>query len=142
VRGWRCQRSSDCCRLPDGVRLTLSEAQELRQASPGTAATFRPTDDPRFLVLDTTPQCPYLGSEPARMRWVCRVYPVRPYNCRRYGCFRADVTQPLDPAAALPAAFWRSRDVRRQMGLLQRRAQPWARAHGWREDDEPCATGS
>lgn len=81
--------------------------------------TFRPHPDPDFVCLVARP-CP-LYAEDAK---ACRVYEARPYNCRRFACLRRDYTQAYDAGP-------QSRADRRQLVVMQRRAQPWARAHGW-----------
>ena len=79
--------------------------------------------DEGFTQLIGSPACPLLDGVD------CTVHPVRPYNCRRWGCFRTNTTQPHDVGSVKQRMM--DRDTRRNAVLLQRRAQPWARAHGW-----------
>lgn len=70
----------------------------------------------------------------------CTVYESRPYNCRRFACMRPDPkTEPFQLNEADECVnFWErmavSREVRRLAVLIQRKAQRWARAHGWTDD--------
>jgi len=99
---------------------------------------------PDFQAMRAAP-CPML-----REKNRCLVYDVRPYNCRRFGCLRPDPeTEVYRPApistvakfgnvgcANLRERLVQSRIARNIYGLLQRRAQTWARAHGWTEGME------
>jgi hypothetical protein len=101
--------------------MTPAERAEIERAvSPGVALRFAPHADDRFVRLLAAP-CPlYDGTG-------CTVYAVRPMNCRRYGCLRASSAEPWVDGPPVPA----SRDDRRTLVVLQRRAQPWGRSHGW-----------
>jgi Fe-S-cluster containining protein len=119
---WTCQRSGDCCREPDVVVMTPAERAEIERAAPDVALSFTATPD-GFVALKARP-CPLLAGND------CSVYAVRPYNCRRYACGRDDVAVRRDPNP-VPARFYTDRAFRRQMMLMQRKAQTWGRAHGW-----------
>jgi hypothetical protein len=93
-----------------------------------------------FTQLVGDPACPLLDAHGA-----CSVYPVRPFNCRRWGCFRPTTDEPLalavqpdprDPSTTIPVRLLTSRPVARQWARLHRAAMPWALAHGWRPDAE------
>lgn len=117
---WHCRRDGACCTEPAEVVVTVAEERALRDAAPpDVVLTFLTHPDPRFVRLRAKP-CP-LYDDRAR---ACRVYQVRPYNCRRFACLRDDYTQPYDVGP-------QGRDQRRQLVVIQRHAQRWARAHGW-----------
>jgi Fe-S-cluster containining protein len=75
--------------------------------------------------------CPFLESSR------CSIYPIRPYNCRRFGCFRPDPRrEPFEPSGPFGSLnfsdrFATSRIVRRAAQALQRKARAWAVRHGW-----------
>lgn len=120
---WRCQRDGACCTEPAEVVVTVEEQQALRAAAPaGIVLTFLTHPDPRFVRLRAKP-CP-LYDDRAR---ACRVYQVRPMNCRRFACLREDYTQPFDRVQYVPL----TRPERRQLEVIQRHAQRWGRSHGW-----------
>ena len=121
--------------------MTQEEATRVQAATP-RKLLFHPVDD-RFVFLRGHP-CPLLSTDGALA--VCTVWPVRPYNCRRFGCFRPD--PPSEPFEPEPLDLERgrlgcgnlsdrltNRQVRRAYALMQRRAQRWALAHGWTNDD-------
>ena len=65
----------------------------------------------------------------------CSVYEVRPYQCRRFGCYRAP-GEAFDPSGPLGCAnlserLTQDRETRRAYALNQRKAQKWAYQHGW-----------
>ena len=146
---WRCDRSGDCCREPPFVLMTEAEADGLARfanahwtmAQLGRLGFSR--DAPGFVRLHAKP-CPFLEG-----RATCTVYDIRPYNCRRFGCFRPDVaTEPFSLAEAKPYEQFatigcanlrnrlaRSRVARRMYALMQRKAQRWALQHGWSAND-------
>ncbi len=83
------------------------------------------------------PPCPLLEGNR------CTVYPVRPYQCRRWGCFRPDPkTEPLIVDHGFLGAkntrerFEQSRTVRREFKLMEHKAQRWALKHGWTGTEE------
>jgi Fe-S-cluster containining protein len=87
-----------------------------------------------MVALSAKP-CPFLEG-----RSTCAIYDIRPYNCRRFGCFRPNpAVEPFEegsgPLGCLNFAerFAVSRVVRRAAASIQRKAQVWARAHGWSE---------
>lgn len=70
---------------------------------------------------------------------MCRVYDVRPFNCRRFGCFRpSPEKEPLEldhsklGCKNLTDRIGNSSEVLRAYRRMQRDAQPWAVAHGWK----------
>lgn len=142
---WSCQRSGDCCRLPKAITVSEAEANLLiawaQKAWPivrlRTLGFSR--DQPGYLRMHAGP-CPFLEGQST-----CTVYPIRPYSCRRFACFRPDVTREvlvLDTAsdisqyrtigcANLRQRLVESRVARRMYAVIQRQAQRWARRHGW-----------
>ena len=132
---WRCQQSGDCCSKPADVLMTTQEAAGILQQTAGTVSLdFRKVAD-GFVALKAHP-CPLYDA----IYQVCTVYDIRPYNCRRFACMRPDPkTEPWESTAADGCAnrddrLSQSRIVRRQLKQIQAKAQPWARAHGWRPD--------
>lgn len=122
---WACCRSGDCCTRPGEVVLTHAERSEIERAVPsGVVLSFRDdVADARFVRLQAGP-CPLYRDGG------CSVYAVRPFNCRRFACGRADVSaEPFTDG--VPARFFSDRAFRRQAVLIQRKASSWARAHGW-----------
>jgi len=128
---WRCAMTGDCCRQTAAVVMTDSERAVLEQS--GKNAPDAPTlvwldpPAPGMQALKAAP-CPLLDAEGR-----CSVYESRPFNCRRFGCFRQD-GEPYYEAAQL-LAFRTETDnaVRSQRKSMQRAARPWAEAHGWHE---------
>jgi Fe-S-cluster containining protein len=104
------------------VLMTAQERDIILALRPGHGRAFRTRSDGWVLM----PQpCEFLT-----VGNTCGVYEVRPYNCRRYGCFRPDVkAEPWSEACLgerLPL-----RVVRREYARMQRHAQRWASQHGW-----------
>lgn len=127
---WTCQRSGDCCEQPAEVVMTHAERAEIeRAATTGVVLRFARHADARFVRLLAHP-CPLLARD-ERGRAVCTVYAVRPYACRRFACGRCDVTTERFEHVQVPARARTDRAFRRQLVVMQRRAQPWARAHEW-----------
>lgn len=117
---WTCQREGSCCTQPGEVVMTHAERSEIERAVPsGVVLSFAPHDDPRFVRLAAGP-CPLYDAQ----GHTCTVYEVRPYNCRRFACMRTDYTQPYTVGP-------QTRQDRRQLVVIQRHAQRWARSHGW-----------
>jgi Fe-S-cluster containining protein len=87
-----------------------------------------------FVALKAGP-CPFLSGN------ACTIYDIRPYNCRRFACFRPSPRQePFDSSGALGCRnfedrFLVSRAVRRAAAAIQQKAMTWARAHGWSDHD-------
>ena len=128
---WHCHQTGDCCRAISAIRMTLQEAGEIQKLALGKDLRWREAQPYGFVELIAHP-CPLLEGN------VCTVYPVRPYNCRRWGCFRPDPkTEPLKPDTGFLGCenarvrFYTDRDVRRQMQQMERKAQKWALKHGW-----------
>lgn len=130
---WVCDRSGECCR---DVVLTPEEWAVLHEVRPDCPAPV--PFEGRFLLFQG--RCPLLN-ETRR----CTVYPVRPFNCRRFLCGRADAaTEPLVmdthgtgtlACANFRVRFLTSRPFRRQAQRIQTKAQAWALAHGWTAED-------
>ena len=114
--------------------MTAAEADLLkaRGKALGIPLTWKTRTD-GFLELRTGP-CPFVSFTDGQAS--CQAYDVRPYNCRRFGCFRANAkTEPLELDAHLGSvnlqARWHDKDTRKAAERLQRQAQGWARSHGW-----------
>jgi hypothetical protein len=137
---WRCHRSGECCRHIGAVVMTTAEAEELTRAS-DRPMTFTVLSEAGKVALQPTPgtdTCPLLSDEGG-----CTVYAVRPYNCRRWGCFRPTTDEPFAmavrkmPAGDLqPMRLFTDTLVERQMARMRDHAQPWALAHGWVPEGE------
>lgn len=142
---WHCQRSGDCCRLPKFVTVSEAEANLLVAWAEKSWPIVRlltlgfSRDVPGFVRMHAGP-CPFLEGAST-----CTVYPIRPYSCRRFSCFRPDVKSeafvedvpsPISTYRDIGCANLRqrlveSRVVRRLYATVQRKAQRWGRAHGW-----------
>jgi Fe-S-cluster containining protein len=131
---WHCGREGSCCRLPPAVVMTPAERDLLLARRPDLADRFGAAAD-GFVALRARP-CPLLATD-AEGRAVCTVYDVRPYNCRRFMCYRPDpTTEPYEEGPDgecrnLVERVMQSRDVRRAYALHQRKSQRWALRHGW-----------
>jgi hypothetical protein len=65
-----------------------------------TPILWSPLDDSRFVAMQGAGTCPLLTTQDGQAS--CSVYEVRPYNCRRFGCFRPDpATEPLEPGGPM-----------------------------------------
>ena len=140
VLPWTCQRSGHCCEAIGEVVMRNEERIAIEAYLDRTDLPFASAVEagqvvPGFVALKAHP-CPLLAYDKGLA--VCTVYPVRPYNCRRWGCFRPDPrTEPLEPdagflgAACVRERFEQSREVRRALELMQRKAKRWGRNHGW-----------
>ena len=131
---WTCDKRGDCCtRFPDVV-MTGDEAKGIIAAvTPEKAESLRwSIDSQGFVHLQARP-CPLLDAN-----GLCSVYDVRPYNCRRFSCNRvgdeAWGQTPSGECLNLIERLQQSRAVRRAYARQQRKAQNWARAHGWDDD--------
>ena len=144
VLPWHCQRSGDCCASVSQIVMTHEEA-DVVSAHTAIPLTFYIHPDRRFVYLAGKP-CPLLDYERnaagERGAAVCTVHAVRPYNCRRFGCFRPDVrTEPYEPepldlprlrlGCANLSDRLANRKVRKAYALMQRKAARWALTHGW-----------
>lgn len=141
VLPWDCHRSGDCCRSVDNVVMTTQERDVLLERRPDLRGHFEAFGT--FVALRAKP-CPLLAQD-AQGLATCTVHDIRPYNCRRFGCYRPDPTvepyegEPFDldrtrlGCANLSDRIALSRPVRRDYARRQRKAQRWAMAHGWRE---------
>lgn len=123
---WRCQKSGECCTLPQEVVMTKQEAAVLvHHAPPEIKLQFRPVDD-RFVAMKAQP-CPLFVFNS------CQAYAHRPYNCRRFACMRPDVkAEPFEASGAnMMDRVKTSRTARRLAEHIQHKAQRWARKYGW-----------
>lgn len=124
MRGkWHCSQRGDCCRTLGRITMSPEEAQLLRARAGERVLLFEHRED-GFVTLLGSPACPFYDHG-------CTVYDVRPYNCRRFMCFR-ERDEPFNPVA-IENAIILIRDLRRQYDRNQRAAQPWADAHGWKD---------
>jgi Fe-S-cluster containining protein len=113
--------------------MTTMEAGQILQRTAGVVALdFRKTQE-HFVALHAHP-CPLYDAETK----ACTVYDIRPYNCRRFACLRPHpdrepwLSDPLSGACVnRDDRLRRSRIARRLLRVIQEKAQPWARAHGW-----------
>lgn len=143
---WTCHRTGDCCRQTQAITVSSQEADLLQgwadqHFTIGELGRLRwAPDRPGFVRLKAGP-CPFLSE-----KGQCRVYEVRPYNCRRFACLRVDPkTEALHLIPNSPyfkdqtgcfntrERVLGSRAARRLYERIQRHAQRWARAHGWTE---------
>lgn len=132
-KGWKCKQSGDCCTKTREIVMTKEEAAVLvHQAPPTITLQFRPIPDTdRFVAMKGEP-CPLFVFK------TCLVYDHRPYNCRRFGCMRPDPSaEPFDPDGANQTERERVSKEALKMGKwMQRKAKPWAEAHGWPTEGE------
>ena len=134
---WSCRMTGDCCRITKALLMTTDEKALLLSAVPAEKAEtliwWTDPANPGFHYLKLAP-CPLLAEDGK-----CTVHEVRPYNCRRFSCYRVGdepyEAGPDNLCNNLADRLITSRSIRRDYQLRQRKAQRWARAHGWR--DEP-----
>lgn len=107
---------------------------------------WEPSETAGFVNLKARP-CPLLtevGGKP-----VCSIRESRPYSCRRFACLRPEPEK--EPLQFVPLnnlllygnigvinvreRLVHSRVARRMYQKVQRKAQRWARTHGWKEDE-------
>lgn len=119
---WTCQRSGDCCRVAGEVLLTAQERDTILALRPGYDRAFRTRKDGWVLMAQP---CAFLT-----VGNTCSVYEARPFNCRRYACYRPDPAAEPWSEACLHERL-SDRMVRRDYARKQRRAQVWASQHGW-----------
>lgn len=115
----------------------LERAEIERAIGPERSALLQWIPDKRrkgFVFLLAGP-CPLLSED-----GLCSVYEVRPYNCRRFGCYRPDPkTEAFEPEPVPPFfcknlsdRIQQSYRVEAQYRTTQRHAQrEWAETHGW-----------
>ena len=148
-QGWRCKRSGDCCASVSQIVMTPQEALVLHQVRPDLKFYYH--TDQRFVFLQGRP-CPLLAYDKHK-KALCTEYERRPYNCRRFGCFRPNPTvEPYESEPVQPESLrlgcanlsdrLQVRSVRREYARLQRKAQRWALKHGWSQDMAPTTVGS
>lgn len=109
--------------------MTQEEAAAIVHAAPPTVKMqFRPAGG-NFVALKAAP-CPLYAFD------TCLVYDVRPFNCRRFGCMRPDViSEPFEADGSnMMVRVKTSRIARRLAATMQRKAQRWARSHGWKAE--------
>ncbi len=136
---WKCDQTGDCCKAVSGVVMTKEEAETLGTALPKDkwlSLVWKPgppSTTGTFVELVANP-CPLLVDNR------CSVHSVRPYACRRFACLRPDpANEPFEPdhgefgCGNARDRITTDRNARRFMALTQRKAQRWARDHGWRE---------
>lgn len=123
---WECQKTGDCCRssviMTTQERLVLEGETRVRSLRGESVPELTWQTKDGFELLNGP--CPFLGEDN-----LCTVYEIRPYNCRRFACFR-EPGEEFSVAASVAKAE-RDRSIRRQWMLIQRRAQKWALKHGW-----------
>lgn len=127
-----CDQRGDCCRETPYIVVSRQEAEVLGHAAQGLGAPlwFRPHTEAGFRQLCGQP-CPFLQDNQ------CRVYDVRPYNCRRFICGRpSGSAEPWDMRVSgecvnFTARVSQSVTFYRHACEVQAAAQPWAVAHGW-----------
>ena len=125
TKPWVCSQSGECCRRVEAVALTELELRELARVRPDQRLNLRHREDGMW-EFQAAP-CPFLDGNQ------CGVYAVRPLNCRRWMCGR-DAGEPLTDLSPVPMKVLRSRDLRRQYALNQRKAMvKWGHRMGWAE---------
>jgi len=135
VAHWTCRRSGDCCVQTRDLVMTHAERAELERVT-SLPLQWKPHAVARFVRLVSPTGCPFVTFTP-QGEAACSVYEVRPYNCRRFGCYRPDpLTEPYEAGGPLGCRNLSDRvetslTVYTSYAALQRHAQPWARAHGW-----------
>lgn len=88
------------------------------------------------MAIMTPGGCPLLTRE-LDGKASCSIHEQRPYNCRRFICFRPDpATEPYETGGPLGCLNLTDRLTDSLHALTfyesnQRRAQVWAKAHGW-----------
>lgn len=131
--------------------MTPQEAILVRDARPDLTLQWYWHPDRRFVYLRGKP-CPLLGRDEQGLA-VCTVWVLRPYNCRRFGCFRPDpATEPYEAenldlerlrlGCANLSDRLKDRRVRRAYAKMQRKAAKWAVRHGWPQGLTPTQVGS
>ena len=124
---WQCCRSGDCCTIPSSIVMSAPE-RRLIEAYVEDHQIDRPLTfiglAGGFFALKAAP-CPLYDAEAA----ACTVYPVRPFNCRRFVCLRPDVKAEAFEAdgSNMLDRVKQSRVARRIAEKFQRKAQRWAR---------------
>lgn len=135
---WKCQKSGECCTIPQELVMTKEEANTLVfHAPPTVTLQFRPLHD-NFVAMKVGP-CPLYVFH------TCIVYEHRPYQCRRFACMRPDTqSEPFEEGGPLGCKnlsdrVATSRVALRQAKHIQKKAQGWAQAHGWNVEEKPNA---
>lgn len=149
-KGWRCKRSGDCCEQSTHVTMHEQERDAIyeygeKHLTVGQLSKleWRRSADSGFVDLKGSP-CPLLDKSSGKP--VCTVHPVRPYNCRRFGCMRPDPSvEPLRMAphsdvlqfgnigcSNLRLRLVQSTKVVKEYDRLQAKGRNWATQHGWK----------
>lgn len=123
---WKCQKSGDCCSLPEEVIMTREEAVIITHHAPAEITLHFRDAGEGFVALKAKP-CPLYVFKG------CLVYNHRPFNCRRFACMRPDVkAEPFEASGAnMMDRVKTSRVARRMAQRIQNKAQGWAQRHGW-----------
>lgn len=105
--------------------MTTEEWEEIQRDPKAASVKTTVIHEGAWVRLQAGP-CPFYRSG-------CTIYEIRPYNCRRFSCGRWEPDR--EPFMANPMVLIRgNNDLRWSYRDQQRAAQPWAKAHGWRED--------
>jgi hypothetical protein len=130
---WRCLRSGECCRHITAVVMTDAEKVRVEHAAPFNVDLFWTALPDGKWSLQAKP-CPLLTADGQ-----CGIYADRPYNCRRWGCFRPTTStslaetpfKTLPEGNVVPIGFGTDKALTRQVLRLEAQAKPWGLAHGW-----------
>ena len=130
---WTCHRTGDCCLEARSITITPEEKVALEGATSVPIDTV-PHEDPRFLSWLMPNGCPMLARELDGTA-TCTVHAMRPYQCRRFMCLRED-GEPYRAGGPLGCRNLTERLQGNRHAVAfyassQRRAQGWAKAHGW-----------
>lgn len=147
---WQCQQSGECCTQPHAVTMTTQERELIEEYAAHNLPIWRlnklnwVSAGPGFTNLLAGP-CPLYDGD----KRTCTVYSVRPFNCRRFACMRPNVQlEKLNLTASNPILkmnvgcsnlrdrLLQSRSARRLYAKIERKAQRWARAHGWKDRND------
>lgn len=132
---WACHRTGQCCRSVVAVTMTEAERDAVMAIAPPEIETrWEPNAKPGFVNLVAAP-CPFVAEEYGKA--VCRVHAARPFNCRKFGCFRITADEKLDALVVrvrgetIPVRTIDNREHRRTFARMVTKAERWGRSHGW-----------
>ena len=125
---WSCHRCGDCCTRPVALVVTDQELEEM-QLETGYRYPLTLAQGPHGFVAIKAGPCPFRFADKGGSVG-CAVYPVRPYNCRRYMCGRATCADPWDDKA-VPTVVLESKPLRLHYRKQQRVAMGRAIHRGW-----------